>query len=65
MTGAMIAQLIIALGPVALSLIPKLVAIWSTPLTLDQVNVFCDIAQKDYDTYIAEAKAKLDLAKPV
>ena len=65
MTGAMIAQLIIALGPVALNLIPKLVAIWSTPLTQAQVSVFCDLAQKDYDTYIAEAKAKLDLAKPV
>mgnify|MGYP001175420853 CR=1 FL=1 len=59
MTGAMIAQLIVALGPVALTLIPKLVAIWSTPLTQAQVDDFCDLALKDYDTYIAEAKAKL------
>jgi len=64
MTGAMIAQLIIALGPVALSLIPKLAAIWTTALTQAQVEAFCALAEKDYDAYIAEAKAKLAAGGP-
>lgn len=53
----MIAQLIIALGPVALKLIPELTSIWSTTLTAEQVNAFCDRSKKSYDEYIAEAKA--------
>jgi hypothetical protein len=58
-TGAMIAQLIIALGPVALQIIPELSKIWGTTLTPEQVNTYCAMAQKSYDTYLAEAKAKL------
>jgi hypothetical protein len=63
MTGAMIAQLIIALGPVALELIPKLIAIWSTQLTVDQVNSLCAVTKKSYDEYIAAAKAAIMGAK--
>lgn len=60
MSGPLIAQLIIALGPVALQLIPQLAAIWSKPtLTLEEVNAFCAKAQKSYDDYIAEAKASV------
>lgn len=57
MTGAAIAQLIIALGPVALELIPKLVGIWNQTLTPDQVNQICSVTKKSYDDYIAAAKA--------
>lgn len=58
MSGAIIAQLIIALGPVALKLIPELAAIWTNALTPEQVNMYCSKAQKTYDEYIAEARAK-------
>lgn len=57
MTGAMIAQLIVALGPVALDLIQKLVGIWNTSLTPEQVNEICSVTKKSYDDYIAAAKA--------
>lgn len=64
MTGAEIAQLIIALGPVALKLIPDLALIWTTQLTVEQVNAYCNKAQKSYDEYIAEAKAVLPPPNP-
>ncbi len=58
MSAALIAQLIIALGPPALQLIQDLVAVWNKPsLTLDEVNTICNKAQKSYDSYIADAKA--------
>lgn len=56
MTGAAIAQLLIALGPIALDLIPKLAQIWNTTLTLEQVKALCEPAKKSYDQYIAEAR---------
>lgn len=60
MTAATIAQLIIALGPVALELIPKLASIWTKPsLTLEEVNALCAPAKASYDTYIANARAAL------
>lgn len=56
MTAAMIAQLIIALGPGAIKLIQDLVAVWSKPeLTPDEVMKLCETAQKSYDDYIKEA----------
>ncbi len=59
MTGAELAQLIIMLGPVALDLAPKLAAVWTTNLTPEQVNEYCNYSKKAYETYIAEAKSKL------
>lgn len=57
MPAALIAQLIIALGPSALELIPKLAAVWSkSALTLDEVNNLCGPAKISYDTYILAAK---------
>lgn len=65
MTAALIAQLIVALGPTALSLIPKLVAVWDKPaLTLDEVMALCAPAAKSYDDYIAEARAAAAAVKP-
>jgi hypothetical protein len=58
MSGAIIAQLIIALGPVALKLIPEIAKLWSTSITPEQVNTYCATWQKSYDEYIAEARAK-------
>lgn len=58
MTGAEIAGLIIALGPTALKLIPELAQIWTTQLTVEQVNAFCSKALKNYDEYIAAAQPK-------
>ena len=56
----MIAQLIIALGPAALDLIPKLTAIWSKPsLTPEEVDALCAPAKKSYDDYIAAARTQL------
>ncbi len=58
MSAAIITQLIIAIGPVALDLIPKLAALWSAPsLTLEQVVGLCEPAKKSYDDYIAAARA--------
>lgn len=60
MNAALIAQLIIALGPVALKLIPELAGLWQKgALTVEEVTAFCARSQKSYDDYIAEAKAKL------
>lgn len=60
MTAAMIAQLVIALGPVALELIPKLVALWQKEeLTVEEVTELCKVARKSYADYIAEAKGAL------
>lgn len=57
MTAAMIAQLVISLGPVALDLIPKLTELWSKgELTLDEVQTLCSTSRKSYDDYIAEAR---------
>lgn len=56
-TGEMIAQLIIALGPAALELIPKIASIWTKTLTVDEVNATCSVYKKTYDDYIAAAKA--------
>ena len=57
MPPAIIAQLIIALGPSALTLIQELAAVWTKPtLTLDEVMGICGRASKSYDAYIAAAK---------
>ncbi|MEI6565317.1 MAG: hypothetical protein WCR20_01465 [Verrucomicrobiota bacterium] len=57
MSAALIAQLIVTLGPVALELIPKLAAVWSKPdLTAAEVADLCAPAKKSYDSYIAEAR---------
>jgi len=60
MSGAIIAQLIIALGPVALQYAPKLAEIWNKDLTVEEVKTFCNLAEKSYDQYITEAKARLN-----
>ncbi len=59
MTGSMIAQLIIALGPTALSLISALTGVWSKELTPEEVKAIVDKAQKNYDEYIEEARKAL------
>lgn len=56
LTGAVIAQLIIKLGPVALDLIQKLAAVWTKELTPAEVAELCSTAKKSYEDYIAEAK---------
>lgn len=58
MTAAVIANLIIALGPPALQLIQDLISVWNKPeLSVEEVTAICNKAQKSYDDYIAEAKA--------
>ena len=59
MTAAMIAQLVIALGPTALRFIGDLMAVWTKPeLTPEEVMSICVRAQKSYEDYILEARAK-------
>lgn len=61
MPAQVIAQLIVALGPVALDLIPKLAELWTKPtLTPDEVKALCLPARKSYDQYIAEGRARLN-----
>lgn len=57
MTGMEIAQLILLFGPKAFDLIEKLVAIWSKPLTTDEVLAITALARKSYQDYINEAQA--------
>jgi len=62
MPAPILAQLIIALGPPALSLARDLAKVWNEPtLTPQQVEQICGDAQKSYDSYIADAKAKLNV----
>jgi hypothetical protein len=58
MNAQLIIQLIISVGlPLALKLIPSLLTIWNKEkLTAEEVKAFCDLAKKNYDDYIAEAK---------
>ena len=57
MTAAMIAQIVVALGPTALRFISELVSVWDKPsLTADEIMGICSRAQKSYDDYINEAK---------
>lgn len=66
MTAPIIAQLIIAMGPTALELIPKLASIWGKPdLSVEDVIAICAPAKKSYDQYIVEAKARLSLLTPL
>lgn len=52
----MIAQLVIALGPVAFQFIQQLMAVWSKPvLTVEEVLAICSTSKKSYDDYIASA----------
>lgn len=56
MTGQIIAELLIRLGPVAFDLAQKLVTIWSKELTAQEVAELCSTSKKSYEDYIAEAK---------
>lgn len=69
MTPLQLINLIMALGPVALDLAPRLAAIFTRPsLTPEEVLALCAPARKSYDDYIREARAAqvaLPLASPV
>jgi len=53
MTGAVIAELLIRLGPIAFDLIEDLVAVWSKEMTPAEVKAFVAEHRKSYDDYIA------------
>ena len=63
MSAAIIVQLITALGPVALELIPRIAAVWrKDELTPEEVIELLAPIKKSYDQYIAEARAKFNVA---
>lgn len=65
MSPQIIAGLVIALGPSALDLIPKLAAVWGKDkLTAEEVTALCAPAKKSYDQYIVEAHARLAAVAP-
>lgn len=65
MTAAQITGLVIALGPAALDLIPKLAAVWEKEkLTADEVAALCAPAKKSVDQYIVEARSRLAAYAP-
>lgn len=65
MNAATISALIIALGPAALDLIPKLAAIWTRQaLTAEEVAALCAPAKRSYDDYILEARTRLAALAP-
>lgn len=60
MNAPIVAQLIIALGPTALELIPKLAATWTKDeLTAEEILAMCAPAKKSYDQYLVEARSRL------
>ena len=62
MTPLMLFQLLVALGPTALELIPKLAALWGKQdLTVEEVTEICKVSHKPYDQGLAEAKARLGI----
>lgn len=66
MTAAQITSLVIALGPAALDLIPKLAALWEREkLTAEEVTALCAPAKKSVDQYILEARTRMTLLAPV
>jgi hypothetical protein len=65
MNAELITGLIIALGPAALDLIPKLTALWGKgQLTADEVRELCAPAKKSYDQYIIEARTRMAALSP-
>jgi hypothetical protein len=63
MTAGLIAQLILALGPVALELIPKLQKLWTKPSLTDQEVIdLCEPTKIAYDEYIATERASRSMA---
>ena len=66
MSAAIIAQLVIALGPTALELIPRLAAIWHKPdLSSDEVEALCRPAKKSYDDYLNESRKRIAALTPL
>lgn len=66
MTAAQITSLVIALGPAALDLIPKLAALWERDkLTAEEVTALCAPAKKSVDQYIIEARSRLAAMAPI
>ena len=57
LTGALIAQLLIAFGPQAIAAVEKLIANWNKKLTPEEALGITAICGKSYEAYIAEAKA--------
>ena len=63
MTPAIIAQLVLSLGPAALEFIPKLAALWGKQeLTLDEINQLCAVSQTPYEKYREDAKKAAGVA---
>ena len=61
MTPALIAQLILTLGPTALELIPRLARVWSKPeLSEAEVLELIEPSRKNYESYRAEALARYE-----
>jgi hypothetical protein len=58
MPAAVIAQLLIAFGPAAISLIQQLVAVWNKPvLTADEVNaIIAPLLSKSAQDYLNAAQ---------
>lgn len=59
MTGAAIAQLILALGPVALDVIEQLVDNWNKEMTPEELKAFCQSKRKGKEEWLAWAKGVL------
>lgn len=61
MSAAIIVQLITALGPVALELIPRIAGVWKkAELTPEEVIELLAPIKKSYDQYIAEARQRFN-----
>lgn len=60
MSPALIAQLVIALGPSAITFIQKLASVWTKPvLTPEEVLEICAATDQSYQQLKLEVKAQL------
>lgn len=56
MTGKDIAQIILTVGlPLGLDLIRQLSAVWSKPMTPEEIDQQLSVIEKSYNDYIVEA----------
>jgi hypothetical protein len=58
MTGAMIAELILRLGPVALDLVEQLASVWSKEMTPEELIALVKSHRKSAQQYLDEEAAR-------
>ncbi len=58
MTGAVLAQLLVRFGPIALDWASDLAEVWSKEMSKEEVKAWCAARRKTYDEYIQQEISK-------